>query len=393
VLDEPLIHTPRERRRQATLDRILVTATAMIVQGGYGALSMTRLAAELDYTPGALYRYFPSKDRLTIALVAQAIHDFRAAIEARSAPAGGPIARIVALALGYKEAALSAPNRFGLVAMLLADPRFVVEDTSEAGPALAALSGALEPLADAFTKAQTAGALTSGDAIRRTGQRGRRRPLARVGRRREGPGDDASDTWRDRMTIALAVLLGALTWSFLEYVIHRWLGHERRFLRRRWNLFAREHVRHHSVGDYFAPARKKAVLVLIVTPTIAALLSLVAGWTLSLAYALGLIGFYLYYEWLHLHLHTHAPSTAYGRWARKNHFFHHFHDPSKNHGVTSGLWDRVFGTHVTPQVVEVPEKLKLRWLCDAETGELLAEHRADYRIRPPGARSAARAAA
>ena len=52
-------------------------------------------------------------------------------------------------------------------------------------------------------------------------------------------------------------LLGALTWSFLEYCIHRWLGHDRRF---RKNVFAREHIRHHIEGNYFAPTWKKLVL-------------------------------------------------------------------------------------------------------------------------------------
>ena len=30
---------------------------------------------------------------------------------------------------------------------------------------------------------------------------------------------------------AVAALLGVLSWTFLEYVIHRWMGHDRRFRR------------------------------------------------------------------------------------------------------------------------------------------------------------------
>ena len=33
----------------------------------------------------------------------------------------------------------------------------------------------------------------------------------------------------------------------MEYVIHRWLGHDPRF---RPNPFAAEHVRHHGQGDF-----------------------------------------------------------------------------------------------------------------------------------------------
>ena len=54
----------------------------------------------------------------------------------------------------------------------------------------------------------------------------------------------------------LALVLGVFSWTFLEYVVHRWLGHDSRF---RPNFFASEHTRHHSQGNYFAPAVKKIV--------------------------------------------------------------------------------------------------------------------------------------
>ncbi len=56
------------------------------------------------------------------------------------------------------------------------------------------------------------------------------------------------------MSIAVAAIVGALTWSFLEYVIHRWLGHDRRF---RGNPFGVEHIRRHAEGGYFAPNKKR----------------------------------------------------------------------------------------------------------------------------------------
>ncbi len=60
-------------------------------------------------------------------------------------------------------------------------------------------------------------------------------------------------------TALLAALAGALTWSFMEYCIHRWLGHDRRFIK---NPFGSEHTAHHSQGDYFAPTWKKALVTL-----------------------------------------------------------------------------------------------------------------------------------
>ena len=67
-----LHQTPRARRRDANLARILDAAMELVAGGGLEALSMGRLAAAVDYTPGALYRYFPSKD----ALLARFDHEY-----------------------------------------------------------------------------------------------------------------------------------------------------------------------------------------------------------------------------------------------------------------------------------------------------------------------------
>ena len=91
----------------------------------------------------------------------------------------------------------------------------------------------------------------------------------------------------------------------------------------------------------------------------------------GLAYAVGLVGFYCAYEVLHRRLHVSEGVGAFGRWARRHHFYHHFHDPAANHGVTSPLWDLVFGTRkVVTEAVVVPEKLAMPWLVDPRSGEV-----------------------
>ena len=95
----------------------------------------------------------------------------------------------------------------------------------------------------------------------------------------------------------------------------------------------------------------------------------------------GLLVMYGTYEVLHRREHTHAGIGRYGRWARRHHFHHHFVDPRTNHGVTTPLWDLVFGTYRRPEVIPVPEKLRMRWLCDA-TGAVRREHADRYTLRP-----------
>jgi len=187
------------------------------------------------------------------------------------------------------------------------------------------------------------------------------------------------------MTFAIAFLAGIASWSLLEYVIHRWLGHERRFVRR--TMFGREHTRHHSQGDYFASAWFKlvaavVVLVLVGVPAIA-----LAGVEAGSAYALGLVGFYTYYEWFHLSLHVREGVGTHGRWARRHHFHHHFGDPRRNFGVTSPIWDHVFGTYAAVTQVFVPEKLAMRWLRDPSSGAFRAELAPTWVVRTRGGAS------
>jgi AcrR family transcriptional regulator len=53
-----------ERKRQSRRDRIVQAAIDAVAERGPAEFSVNQLARELDYTPGALYWYFPSKEAL-----------------------------------------------------------------------------------------------------------------------------------------------------------------------------------------------------------------------------------------------------------------------------------------------------------------------------------------
>lgn len=179
------------------------------------------------------------------------------------------------------------------------------------------------------------------------------------------------------LTILIFFVAGVFTWTFLEYFLHRYLGHWKNGK----NDFTKEHLRHHRETHYFAPAYKKAMAALFVLSALTLLLRFFIGWTAGFSFSLGLSMMYVVYEILHKRAHTHAPIGVYGRWLRKHHFYHHFKNPRMNHGVTSPLWDIVFGTNVNPDVVKVPTKLALKWLLDPVTGELLPQFNRDYQLR------------
>lgn len=168
---------------------------------------------------------------------------------------------------------------------------------------------------------------------------------------------------------------GVFSWTFLEYAIHNWLGH----LGKGKNEFSREHLRHHAEGDYFAPTLKKLKVAGVITAFLTPVMMFALGYYGGGAFVFGLMSMYTAYEVIHRRCHTHPPRGWYSRWARKHHFYHHFKRPHHNHGVTTPIWDFVFGTYTKPERIVVPRKLAMVWLLD-ENGEVHEDFREDYGV-------------
>lgn len=177
-------------------------------------------------------------------------------------------------------------------------------------------------------------------------------------------------------TVGLA--FGPLLWTFMEYVLHRFAFHEARGK----NYGSREHLRHHSSEDsvlesWYLSWAGVLALGLGLLPFLGRVLGVAdVGWGLGLGYVAG----YGFYDWIHWRAHRRPIRNDYEARVRKHHFTHHFHVPMQNHGVTSAFWDRVFGTFVEVERVEVPRRLAMRWLVD-EHGEIRPEYRDTYVLR------------
>lgn len=186
------------------------------------------------------------------------------------------------------------------------------------------------------------------------------------------------------LTPALVVALpvGAALWSFMEYALHRFAFHEAGGS----NYGSREHLRHHGSEDtvleswYLSWAGVLLVSLLLI-PTLGGLVGLPSfGWGVGLGYLVG----YAFYDWVHWRAHRRPiPAGRFGRYeasVRHHHFIHHFHEPMKNHGVTSPFWDHVFGTYVSMDTIRVPRRLAMRWLVD-DDGAVRPEYADTYEIR------------
>jgi sterol desaturase/sphingolipid hydroxylase (fatty acid hydroxylase superfamily) len=177
------------------------------------------------------------------------------------------------------------------------------------------------------------------------------------------------------LSVTATFAAGAMLWSFSEYGLHNWVGH----LGKGKSAFSREHLHHHAEAHYFAPTSHKVISAVAVLSLMTPLAVLALGARHGVTFSVGFVVGYTTYEVLHRRMHTHAPANAWGRWARKHHFYHHFSSPKANHGVTSPLWDIVFRTHAPVTApVRVPRKLAMPWLIDPATGDLKEALRADY---------------
>lgn len=187
----------------------------------------------------------------------------------------------------------------------------------------------------------------------------------------------------------IAFSAGAMTWSLAEYCIHRFVGHgpkrkapeglaERVSPQGLAYEFNREHIAHHVDPMYFAPTERKLMAAAVVGVGAGLVASTVFGPRKGISYVAGLISAYGGYEVVHRRIHTHAPTGEFTRWVRKNHWFHH-RAPKSNHGVTSALWDKAFGTYVEPGLVKLSRSIAPDWMLD-EQGELKLEYRGDYEL-------------
>jgi sterol desaturase/sphingolipid hydroxylase (fatty acid hydroxylase superfamily) len=137
----------------------------------------------------------------------------------------------------------------------------------------------------------------------------------------------------------LAFLLGIISWTLLEYLLHRFVFHRFR------GLLGSLHHEHHGTPrnlqylfvrpPYSIGVSALSVLMLwLATSNIVQSLQFMAGIWLG----------YIYYETVHYRVHFSPAEGGLLRRQRRAHFRHHFHNAKKCFGVTSPLWDYVFRT-------------------------------------------------
>lgn len=113
----------RDRERAATRETILAAAHDVARREGWQAVTMRRLADEIDYSANFAYRYFTGRDDILLALVQDGfrrLHDAMTTARGPAAPGAddGPGAAVAAIrraAHAYLHFALTEPERYQLM--------------------------------------------------------------------------------------------------------------------------------------------------------------------------------------------------------------------------------------------------------------------------------------
>ncbi|HEX2466998.1 MAG TPA: sterol desaturase family protein [Solirubrobacterales bacterium] len=142
----------------------------------------------------------------------------------------------------------------------------------------------------------------------------------------------------------LLVLAGLALWTLAEYWLHRKFFH--------WepdNAFGRRmHFIIHGVHHDHPNDKLRLVMPPGASVPLAGLFFgafyLVFGLPTAYPVFSGFLIGYLAYDYTHYYLHHFVPKSDLGKRLREQHMRHHFQDHRYGFGVSSPLWDVVFGT-------------------------------------------------
>ncbi len=137
----------------------------------------------------------------------------------------------------------------------------------------------------------------------------------------------------------LSFAAGIATWTFAEYQLHRWVFHHVPYIKDM-------HEEHHDDQKALigTPSWLSLAIVLFVVLLPAILL---AGMSYGAGFTAGLALGYFFYILVHHGVHHwKVRPGGYLYRLKHRHALHHHFDDLGNFGVTTGFWDKVFGTDI-----------------------------------------------
>lgn len=138
-------------------------------------------------------------------------------------------------------------------------------------------------------------------------------------------------------------LLGMLAFTWVEYMLHRYVFHMRTYTKARAKLQYTLHGVHHE----FPKDKDRLAMPPLLSITLATILLLVFRVIMgdfAFAFLPGFLVGYALYLAIHYMVHAFQPPKNFLKALWVNHGVHHYKDGEIVFGVSSPLWDYIYGT-------------------------------------------------
>jgi sterol desaturase/sphingolipid hydroxylase (fatty acid hydroxylase superfamily) len=148
-------------------------------------------------------------------------------------------------------------------------------------------------------------------------------------------------TWT---TVAM-FFLGLVAWTWMEYALHRFIFHTAQGSKFQYTI--------HGVHHEFPKDKNRLAMPPVVSVSIATGLLFIFKLALaeySFACLAGFVTGYAMYLCVHYMIHAFHPPKNFLKTLWTNHSMHHYKDGKQLFGVSSPLWDYVFGTMPKRQI-------------------------------------------
>jgi sterol desaturase/sphingolipid hydroxylase (fatty acid hydroxylase superfamily) len=149
-------------------------------------------------------------------------------------------------------------------------------------------------------------------------------------------------SWRRNFVL---IAFGVLSWTLIEYGLHRFVFHYSARSEFGRKLLYAAHISHHDHPRAANQLFSSLVLSLPIATAYFLLAWFVTGSSHAASYLFaGLAAGYSCYEWLHFQAHHRRPRLRLFKYLKMYHLLHHHDTPELRFGVSSPLFDMLFGT-------------------------------------------------
>jgi sterol desaturase/sphingolipid hydroxylase (fatty acid hydroxylase superfamily) len=150
------------------------------------------------------------------------------------------------------------------------------------------------------------------------------------------------------LAVIITFLCGMFFWSFFEYLIHRFAFHFSAKSERATKIVYLIHGNHHEYPRdkqrLFMPPVPSLILATAIFSSMYLIAGIIGLSSYVFAFFPGFLLGYLIYGTMHYAIHAWNPPFKWMKPLWRNHHLHHYKEQEKGFGVSSTLWDHIFGT-------------------------------------------------